>query len=75
MKAKIPLVVIYVQNGKMTQTDIFTNRIFNWLKSDRVGDVVLFGMVSFQMALEIYISKTTTVGEMCMRLGIAKRTF
>jgi DNA invertase Pin-like site-specific DNA recombinase len=30
---------------------------------------------TFQMALEIYNSKTTTVGEMCKRLGIAKRTF
>ncbi len=30
---------------------------------------------TFQMALEIYNSKTTTVGEICKRLGIAKRTF
>ena len=30
---------------------------------------------TFQMALEIYNSKTTTVGKMCKRLGIAKRTF
>ncbi len=30
---------------------------------------------TFKMALEIYNSKTTTVGEMCKRLGIAKRTF
>jgi DNA invertase Pin-like site-specific DNA recombinase len=33
------------------------------------------GPKTFQMALEIYNSKTTTVGEMCKRLGIAKRTF
>lgn len=30
---------------------------------------------TFKMALEIYNSKKTTVGEMCKRLGIAKRTF
>ena len=30
---------------------------------------------TFNMALEIYNSKKTTVGEMCQRLGIAKRTF
>lgn len=30
---------------------------------------------TFNVAIEIYNSKKTTVGEMCKRLGIAKRTF
>jgi DNA invertase Pin-like site-specific DNA recombinase len=47
----------------------------SWARGRNGGRPKVISPKTFQMALGTYNSKTTTVGEMCKLLGIAKRTF